>query len=148
IFFSNTFQYCVWLIGAAIFAAWVWPETRASSRPNLTRLRSPLLWLRSLLFATGMGAIVLLVYYLPMMQHFWGGYDEVLCLIDETRGVWCWYWDQLGRPTWGIASHLGYLLTPDNIDGLLWVTGVLCLLNGLLLTGIVRRLLPGETAIA
>ena len=147
IIYAPGFAPAIWLAVACLFAAWVLPDRRGTS----STARAPCgwgWWARAAAFVAALAAAAVVVYYLPMREHFWGGYDEVLCLRSAERALWHSSWDKLGRPTWGIAPMLGALLTPDRVEGFVWLGVALSLLNALLLAGIVRRALPGEPAIA
>jgi hypothetical protein len=132
---------------AAILAVWLLGDRRSSSISE----DAPSSLHCCLRFAVIIAAVVALfyiVYYMLMREHFWGGYDEVLCLDPQLQAVWSPAWDKLSRPTWGLAPLIGSRLAPDRIDGFLWAAGGVYLLNGLLLSAIMRRVMPGEPAIA
>ena len=107
----------VWVAGACLFAAWVLPGQRRITSA-LWKPRGWTWWARAAGFVAALGAAAHVVYCLPMREHFWGGYDEILCLKPAMQAVWYWEWDQLGRPTWGIAPLLGALMTPGRVEGL------------------------------
>jgi hypothetical protein len=92
---------------------------------------------------------VVAAFYLPMRLHFWGGYDDFASLQDNWAVVWSDDLDRLfGRPLIGLQVLVAGILTPDRIEGVLYVASGLCFLNALLLMGIIRRLLPGGTLLA
>ena len=147
IIYNPLFKIPFALMFAVIVAAWVRASRRDSSI-DTCEPRTPISWHKTAGFVLGLGAVLVAVYYLPLREHFWGGWDEIGCLRAESQTIWSSSWDKYCRPMWGLAPLLGSLLTPDRVDGFLWATCGICVLNGLLLTGIVRRLLPGEPAIA
>jgi hypothetical protein len=147
IFFSQGFQLSIWLVGACILAAWTGLDRRSSPVVSGSEPKQAYLWAIGL--GLGLVFIEAVVFYLPMMVHFWGGCDEFCCLYPNVQTIWCIDLDRgHSRALWGLAALLGSLLTPDRVDGFLWASAGLCVLNGLLLAGIVRRALPGEPAIA
>ncbi len=105
--------------------------------------RSRLLLATGLLFAFAMTA-----FFLPLRLHFWGGYDEVNSLADKWAVIWSDAQDtKAGRPLLGMQSFIASVLTPNRIEGVLYVAIGLCFVNALLLMGIIRRLLPGGVLI-
>jgi hypothetical protein len=103
-----------------------------------------------LLLSTGfLFAFVTTAFYLPMRLHFWGGYDDFMSLLDDSAVIWNDSWDMgLGRPLLGIQSFIANVLTPDQIEGELYVAVGLCFLNALVLIGIIRCVLPEGAVIA
>jgi hypothetical protein len=143
--YSPIFVSTIWLVGLCVFAAWVLPTRRSLSgvlpdwRWKLARYAGIVV----VMVATGV-----VVFYLPMREHFWGGCDDVCCINAQHQGVWLAAWDNYSRPMWGLGPWIGNALTPNRVDGYLWTASFMYLLNALLLVGIVRRLLPGEAAVA
>src|SRR5262245_39163204 len=114
---------------AAAASVEVVPETERRGR-----LATALVWLL-------LGGLALAAFLWPMRLHFWGGWDECIGL-RELR-VWDVDSDQsLNRPLLLLPACVARLLTPDRIEGFLALAVALCLLNGLLLAAILRRLLP------
>jgi hypothetical protein len=96
-----------------------------------------------------LSALVIVAFFLPLRLQFWGGVDEIANFVGEGARMWSDLWDShLGRPLLGVPSFLGLLLTPDRIDGLLYVAVVLCFANGILVMAIVRRMVPAATLVA
>jgi hypothetical protein len=93
-------------------------------------------------------ALVVVAFFLPLLMNFWGGADEVYNFQDGNANFWNAQFDQaLNRPFVGVPTFFATLITPDRIEGYLFVAAGLVTLNMLLLVAIIRRLLPG-TAVA
>ncbi len=145
--YSPLFIGAFWFSFATLCASWLLRDPYArTDAPVAACARFHRLRLTAV--AAVMLPLMLVVFYLPMRQHFWGGYDEVLCFNPRFYAIWSPLCDKLSRPTWGLAPLAGSLLSPGRIDGFLWLAGALNLLNSLLLAGIIRRVMPGEPAIA
>lgn len=87
--------------------------------------------------AAALGVLTAVNFYLPLRKHFWGGGDEHIMFIDVLSCFWNANMDLgLCRPLWLLPIGLGQLMTPDRVDGFLVLAALLCLANGLLLTGI------------
>jgi hypothetical protein len=104
--------------------------------------------LRLLLAAALLLAFVVAAFFFPLRLHFWGGYDEVASLRHDWVAIWSDKLDTfLGRPLLGMPTFIAAHLTPDRIEGVLYVALGLCFLNALLLLSIIGRLLPGGVLI-
>ena len=150
LFFSPVFQSAIWLFGAGVLGVWIIGRRRPGFIPIT---REEVRWPRRLRTAglvLSLAAITYIVFYLPMRQHFWAGYDEMRTLHPELQSVWSDHevTDQLGRPTWGIGPMLGQLLTPNGVEGHLWLSGILIAFNAVMLYGLIRWMLPTEPMIA
>ncbi len=145
----------VWLLGAGL-----WPvihrridsasppgnpDERATGKP-----RARAAWIRTAIETILLGGLTGVTFLDPVRRHFWGGYDEPSSsLASEKARIWSQAWDgELGRPLLGLPALLGQILTPDRIEGFLWLAAALCFLNSVLLMAIIRRLLPGALLVA
>lgn len=92
-------------------------------------------------------ALAWLVYWNPLKLHFWGGYDEHVCLKtpDFRTG---WLAPPAGRALLFYPFQvLGQTLTPDRFEGFLWIGFALWFLNALLLKGILDCCFPNQRLI-
>ena len=150
IFFSIVFQVTVWIAEMAVFAVWVLLDRRADLAPTTSEPRRWPGLLRNGGYIGALSAVTLIVFYVPMREHFWAGGDETHTLSPEVNHFWSdgFVTDKVARPTWGIGPMLGQLLTPDRIDGHLWLAATLMVSNALLLFAIIRCVLPSAPQIA
>jgi hypothetical protein len=151
--FSPAFQLGVLALGVGLVSAWLSSARRVSPLLPGTDGTGELpghrrAWLRPAAVAGALFVLTIVAFQIPLREHFWGGYDEITILLPEYKGLWCSTWDSYARPLTGLSAWLGETLTPDRIEGHLWLAGILCCLNALLLAGIVHRLLPGAPAVA
>jgi hypothetical protein len=101
--------------------------------------RSPSVWRRAGV-AAALAALTIANFYLPLRLHFWGGGDEHIMFSYLPSCFWCTGTDlNMARPLWLLPIGLGRLMTPDRVDGFLLLAALLCLANGVLLTGIVSH---------
>jgi hypothetical protein len=106
-------------------------------------------WGTSLLVGGLLLALTIVSYALPLRKHFWGGADEFVNFDPVCAQVWSAGWDAAtSRPIVGLCAVVAKALTPGRIEGFLALAVALCFLNGLLLLGIVRRLVPAGGALA
>src|SRR5262245_44764622 len=135
--------WAVWLLVAGL---WLVIQRGATRRRDDGAGQSE--WIRTGVEAALLGALTWVTFLVPMRRHFWGGFDEGASLADDMR-VWSSGWDaKIGRPLLGLAPVLSLALTPDRIEGFLWLAAALCLANGLLVGAIIRRVMPGGTLVA
>ena len=150
LFFSPRFQAMIWLLESLVFAVWVLRGRRMNVAATTHGYNQWLDWCRNTGFAFCLVAVAILVFYLPMREHFWGGYDEIYSLTPAAGQFWSDgpFTDQIARPTFGIGPMLGQMLTPGRVEGHLWLSGILIAFNAVMLFGIIRCLLPSEPMIA
>jgi hypothetical protein len=106
-------------------------------------------WIRTAIETSLLTGLTAVTFLDPLRRHFWGGFDEPgSSLAGEVARIWSPWWDgKLGRPLLGLPALLGQTLTPDRIEGFLWLAAALCVANSVLLMAIIRRLLPGATLV-
>jgi hypothetical protein len=110
----------------------------------------PAEWPRAAIEALLLAGLTGVTFFDPLRRHFWGGFDEPnSSLASVMARVWSPLWDEmLGRPLLGLPALLGQTLTPDRIEGFLWLAAALCFANSVLLMAIIRRLLPRGALVA
>jgi hypothetical protein len=146
---STAFICVIWCVGGILFAAWVRSKPSFEEAPWESLVPGRVDLARAAIIVASCLTVTVVAYYLPLRMHFWGGYDEIYCLDAATRSIWTPIWESMfSRPLWGIGPFLGSIFAVDRLDGFLWVASGLCMVNGLLLAGIIRRLLPGNDAVA
>lgn len=135
----------VWL---AVLARWVYPDfTARRARPAGRDAARPVRWIT---VSALLLACAVIGFYRPMQGQFWLGGDEIRVLEDAARG---WpsipLFDKLqGRPLTPLAAIVAGRLTPESVDGFLWVALALRFLSSALVYGIVRLLLPRQGLLA
>lgn len=135
----------VWL---AVLARWVYPDFAAGrARPAQRGPARPGHWITAsaLLLVCAIAG-----FYRPMQDQFWLGGDEIRVLEDAARG---WpsvplFDEAQGRPLTPLAAIVAGKLTPQSVDGFLWVAFALRFLSAALVYGIVRLLLPHQDLLA
>jgi hypothetical protein len=106
-------------------------------------------WARRLATVGLLLAFTIVAYFLPMRLNFWGGYDDFAYLVHDAAFLWSDVWDGfLGRPLDGASAFAARLLTPNRVDGVLYVAIGISFANAVLLMTLLRRLLPGAGPIA
>ena len=93
-------------------------------------------------------ALTLVAFADPLRRQFWGGYDEPMSSLSSRAALWSEAWDSMSRPLIGLSALIGQTLTPDRIEGFLWLAVALAFLNSLLLMAIIGRLIPGDPPVA
>src|SRR5258706_6239508 len=85
-----------------------------------------------------------LAFYLPLQKSFWRGYDDTSTIISgDQPDLWWTVWDAgYNRPFAFIQAFIALVLSPNTIDGFLWLAIVTHFAKGVLLYGILHELLP------
>jgi hypothetical protein len=142
------------LLGAAAawlatLGCWVWARRGEAGVGAPREAPRPRDWLRRGAVCALLLALVVVGYYLPLRKHFWLGMDEFLSLGRDCPSLWDAEYDcGWGRPLVAWWIRAARWLTPDRIEGFLWVAVSLCFLNALLLYRLLGRVLPNAGCVA
>jgi hypothetical protein len=99
------------LVGVAILVVFIRSGTESRSQIDWPLVRY------SALISILLAALTYCVFYRPMLENFWVGYDEPVLL--SIKNVWFDTYDQCcGRPLAGFESFLGNVFMPGNIYSL------------------------------
>ena len=139
--------------GIAIVASclvWVgirrfWIKADETDNPSPLKLLS--LRADRLLWCAGAMTVFLTyaAFYQPLQREFWTGTDDAYFLDPTLITPWNVHWEiTLGRPMCFWASALLRAIYPDRIEGYLYMAGLLCAANSLLLLLLLRRLMPEQ----
>jgi hypothetical protein len=147
---TNTFTYGFWSLGLLGCVVWCVLQRRLRAAPPPPddlggTARSG--WRRGALVVALLATLTAASYYQPLKKQFWGGADE-FCNFEDAKALWSDGFDAfINRPFIVAPAVLAKALTPDRIQGFLWVAALLCLANGLLLYGALRQAWPGACAL-
>jgi hypothetical protein len=94
----------------------------------------------------GISALLLgctiVMFDVPLHQHFWAGTDEGYILMGSGRALWSVISDLFqSRPLARVQGTLAFLFSPNTPDGFLWITTLLRFLSAVLIFGITSRIL-------
>lgn len=135
----------LWL---GVCALWLIASTRRTKiASTVSTYSSSYTFGRILLIISGLLALTIISFYVPMRQHFWVGMDEIFELTNGSP--WSALWDNFAnRPLAMTMSFIGTSLTPSHVDGVLWAVLAAHWLTGILLYGIIKILLPRAELLA
>ena len=128
---------------AALVGSWLF-VARASITKPLTWGRydrdaeSPkTVFLKNLVWCALLLGVTIVTFYQPLKIHFWHGADDFGPLIPSS--LWTEAADiGQNRPLMYMPHRIGAMITPDRIEGFLWLAVALCFFNGALLGGFLR----------
>jgi hypothetical protein len=118
------------------------PEPSVDSTVQDQEEKGPPLWTFSLIAAL-LGVLTFVSFYRPLRIHFWAGVDECVNfeerpLLEGARG-----WNaSKNRPLTVLSWVVAKTLTPNRIEGFLWLGAGLCWASGVLLLALLREVLP------
>jgi hypothetical protein len=133
------------LVVAGVLAAWAvlrgrLPRPAAAEEAETT---GRLAWWQTALVAGLLAACTYACFYLPLRIHFWGGADDCINFLDFPLLPSLKACDDgKSRPFVIVPPLAGAALTPNRIEGFLWLAAAMCWANALLLFAIVRQVLP------
>ncbi len=91
-------------------------------------------------------SLAIVAFFLPMTYGFWHGYDDPLMLSSANLN-WFDYDQSINRPFVPLGPTIALHLSPNRIDGFVWLTVALRIGTGAALYSILRQLLRGSTAV-
>ncbi len=90
--------------------------------------------------------LAIIGFFLPMTYGFWHGYDDPLMLSFANLN-WFDYDQSINRPFVPLGPTIALHLSPDRIDGFVWLTLTLRVGTAVAIYSILRELSPTSTAI-
>lgn len=141
--FSGTGKAVLVSLVAALVGSWL-----VVARASITKPRSKerqdrdvesrkTVFLKNLVWCALLLGVTIVSFYQPLRIHFWHGADDFGPLIPSS--VWTEAADTgQNRPLMYMPHRIGAMVTPDRIEGFLWLAVALCFFNGALLGGFLR----------
>jgi hypothetical protein len=150
---NATFTLAIAALCFGVLAMWLRPHYRSkglgneggnnTSKKGLYRFSSSLGISLFLLICT------VVTFYIPMRDQFWAGGDEPFVLQQGQEPIWSTKFDQrFGRPFVPLGAIVATHLSPNRVDGFLWLAFILRYLTGITLYSLLRLLFPEWRAFA
>jgi hypothetical protein len=145
---SNKLMYGLLAAWLLLGAVWHIIGAGFNTRQSPTTTPPKSLLTTTLIVSLGLFLFCWLAYGLPMRRYFWIGMDEASFFTDQA--FWLPFYDQIAsRPLAGMEFFLAFrVLTPNNLEGLLWMTFIQHFLTAVLLYRIMCILLPRLSVLA
>ncbi len=140
-------QACLWLpLAGELVVLWMWRrawlanEIQATQELQAEVPRGAWAAARPALVAACFVGLAIVNFYLPLRQQFWGGGDEHVVFMSWSESLFSHGMDQMvGRPFEEFQVWMSEILTPNRIEGFLYVATAVNLLNALLVMGILAQ---------
>jgi hypothetical protein len=129
----------------ALLAAWEFSTRRMTDNlqeGNYRRGQVLVSWhaLRRLLatLILPLSLLSIVAFFLPLTYGFWQGYDDPL-MLSTARLDWMFYDQMYNRPFVPLGPLIGLRLSPDTIDGFVWLAVLLRIATAVALYAILRQ---------